>query len=88
MDANNYQPSQQLRVYLGKEGKFWFAQGLDVDYVSQGKTKKEAQERFKSGLLLTIKHTKEIFGKVSDPVKTAAPLEVWTEFLIPPTNLK
>ena len=39
-----------LNVMLFQEGKFWIAQGLEIDYVVQGDTPEEAKTNFEKGL--------------------------------------
>ena len=36
-----------LRVLIEKEGNFWFAQGLEIDYVAQGDTMEAVQKEFR-----------------------------------------
>ena len=43
-----------LRVLLVPDGKFWFAQGLEIDYGTQGDDKEEARKNFQQGLLASI----------------------------------
>jgi len=43
-----------LHVMLIQEGKFWVAQGLEIDYVVQGNSIEEAKSNFEKGLEDTI----------------------------------
>src|SRR6266446_5881477 len=54
-----------LRVLVVPDGKFWFAQGFELDYAAQGATVEEAKKHFMLRLSATIHHHLEIFGKNS-----------------------
>jgi hypothetical protein len=43
-----------LRVLIQPDGKFWYAQGLEIDYGAQGATPEAAREHFEKGLSGTI----------------------------------
>lgn len=43
-----------LHVMIYQEGNAWIAQGLEVDYVAQGKSAAEVKYRFQDGFLSTI----------------------------------
>jgi hypothetical protein len=68
-----------LRVLIEQDGKFWVAQGLEVDYASYGTTIEQAQRRFESGLRSTIHHNLEAFGSIM-PILKLAPDEIWKKF--------
>lgn len=51
-----------LRVAVVRDGDAWFAQGLDVDYFTQGATTKDAETNFLEGLRTMIKLHKAQFG--------------------------
>ena len=69
-----------LRVLIEKEGEFWFAQGLEIDYVSQGDTVEDAKMEFESGLAGTI-HVNLKINKKIESILNPAPPEVWNRFL-------
>lgn len=74
-----------LRVVLVEEDGCWFAQGLEIDYASQGGTLEEAKKRFETGLEATIDQNLRVFGSI-DRLLRAAPGEVWQELLAGPGN--
>jgi len=43
-----------LHVLLVRDGKFWVAQGLEIDYVTQGDSIADAKKNFEYGLEATI----------------------------------
>ena len=72
-----------LRVYIVKDGNYWCAQGLEIDYVAQGKTIEDAQKAFQQGLAATI-HENIKLHKTIKPILKVAPQEIWAEVLTPP----
>lgn len=68
-----------LRVMLLEEDEVWYAQGLEIDYISQGRTKEEAMRTFEEGLAMTIKANLDHCGNVKGLLKPADN-EAWTEF--------
>ena len=67
-----------LRVLLVPDGKYWFAQGLEIDYGAQGDTPKQAKENFQRGLFATIDLNIKINGNVDD-LLVFAPSDVLRE---------
>jgi hypothetical protein len=67
-----------LRVVIVPDGKFWFAQGLEIDYGAQGDTAEEAKAHFFHGLAATLALHQERFGHI-DGVLRVAPDETWRE---------
>src|SRR6266498_1658282 len=43
-----------LSVLIVPDGEFWFAQGLEINYGTQGDSPADAQSNFQNGLLATI----------------------------------
>jgi hypothetical protein len=43
-----------MRVFIVPDGKVWFAQGLEIDYATQGDSLEVAKENFSKGLAETI----------------------------------
>jgi len=54
-----------LHVMLFHEGKFWVAQGVEIDYVVQGDSIKEAKKNFEAGLEATIDLNLRMYGHVN-----------------------
>jgi len=67
-----------LHVLLANDGDFWTAQGLEIDYVSQGNTIEEAKENFASGLAATININLHLYGNI-DRVLVWAPADIRKE---------
>jgi len=67
-----------LRVVLLKDEGRWFAQALEIDYLSEGASLEEAKKNFQTGLRATINQHLQTFGKIDNILK-AAPPEVWKE---------
>jgi hypothetical protein len=67
-----------LRVVLLEDGGHWFAQALEIDYLSEGANLEEAKKNFEIGLKATINQHLQTFGKIDNMLK-AAPPEVWKE---------
>jgi hypothetical protein len=53
-----------LQVLLMQEGKFWVAQGLQIDYVTQGDSIEEAKTNFEYGLEATIDLNLRMYGNI------------------------
>lgn len=53
-----------LHVLLIPEGKFWVAQGLEVDYVVQGDSIEDAKKNFEQGLEATIDLNLKMYGNI------------------------
>jgi hypothetical protein len=67
-----------LHVLLIPEGKFWVAQGLEIDYVTQGDSIPEAKTNFQHGLETTIDLNLRMYGNI-DGLLVFAPDEVLKE---------
>lgn len=65
-----------LNVVMCEDGGQWFAQGLEIDYASYGKTIEEAKKNFETGLAATIHEHIKIIGDLSKFFKPA-PAEAW-----------
>ncbi len=70
-----------LRVVIMQDDGSWFAQGLEIDYVAQGKTIKEVKKHFENGLEATVDEHLRIFGSIENLLKVA-PQEIWDEMLL------
>jgi predicted RNase H-like HicB family nuclease len=53
-----------LQVLLMQDGKFWVAQGLQIDYVTQGDSIEEAKKNFEYGLEATIDLNLRMYGNI------------------------
>lgn len=69
-----------LRVRVGRDDSFWFAQGLEVDYLAMGDTEPQAKEHFERGLATTAEEHLRIHGHL-DHLLTPAPAEAWKEIM-------
>lgn len=69
-----------LRVRVGRDDSFWFAQGLEVDYLAMGDTEPQAKEHFERGLATTAEEHLRIHGHL-DHLLTPAPAEAWKEVM-------
>jgi len=67
-----------LRVIISKDGKGWFAQGLEIDYGSGGKTIAKAKKNFEDGLRGTIKLHLDVHGGIKKLLQPA-PQPVWKQ---------
>jgi len=67
-----------LQVLLVKEGKFWIAQGLQIDYITQGETLEDAKKNFEEGLESTIDLNLRMYGNI-DGLLVFAPNSVLQE---------
>lgn len=65
-----------LRVRVDKDDAFWFAQGLEVDYLAMGDTETQAKKHFERGLAATAEEHLLIHGHL-DHLLTPAPAEAW-----------
>jgi hypothetical protein len=72
-----------LKVFIMKDGDSWFAQGLDIDYASQGASVDDAKKNFEDGLAGTIHQHLKAYNNLSKLLKPAPP-EVWQETLYAP----
>ena len=76
-----------LRVVIVPDGKYWFAQGLEIDYAVQGSSEPDVKKNFEDGLEATIEEHLKIHGNINKLV-VAAPPDVWKEFLSEPAAKK
>lgn len=70
-----------LRVVIIPDGKFFFAQGLEIDYCAQGATVADVKKKFEAGLKKTINQNLKVHGSIK-PMLRAAPDEVWQELVL------
>jgi hypothetical protein len=67
-----------LRVLIVPDGKFWFAQALEIDYAAQGDSVDEAKKNFQEGLAETIDLNLRMYGTI-EKLLESAPSEVLKE---------
>jgi hypothetical protein len=67
-----------LHVLIVPDGRFWFAQGLEIDFAVQGDSVADAKKQFENGLEATIHHHIRIFGDIQKLLHVA-PNEVWLD---------
>jgi len=68
-----------LRVFVMPDGKFWFAQGLEIDYATQGDTPEQAKDNFAEGLASTIDLHLRTHGNITAILKPSDILQVIQE---------
>jgi hypothetical protein len=56
--------SNHLRVYIIPDGRFWWAQGMEIDYGTQGDSVDQAKRHFEDGLIRTAALNLERLGNV------------------------
>ena len=76
-----------LRVVLIEEGNYWFAQGLEIDYLAQGSSIEDAKDKFETGLAATFYENLRVFGTIQ-PLLVPAPVEIWKERFNPGSKAK
>ena len=76
-----------LRVVLTQEGNYWYAQGLEIDYVAQGDSIEVAKKNFETGLASTFHENLRIHGTIQ-PLLVPAPVELWKERFNPGSSTK
>ena len=77
-----------LHVMLLPDGHGWFAQGLEIDYASSGKTEEEARDNFVKGLGATLCENLVMYGHIKK-VLAPASQEAWKEYYeTPPQGIK
>lgn len=69
-----------LKVVLIEDAGSWFAQGLEIDYASEGSTIEEAKSAFEKGFCCTIHEHLKVYGSL-EKFLTPAPTEVWKELV-------
>ena len=67
-----------LRVFIVPDGRFWFAQGLEIDYGVQGDSPEEARKNFEDGLEATIDLHLRMYDSIEKLLRLA-PSEVLQE---------
>lgn len=70
---------KSLKVLLTKDGNSWFAQGLEIDYASFGKSVEDAKINFEKGLKSTIAEYLKLHGSIEKFLKPA-PQDAWAEY--------
>lgn len=60
-----------VRVVIKRDNEFWYAQGVEIDYLAQGNSLDEVKERFKKGLIATIRTHIKKFGSVQKLLRWA-----------------
>lgn len=68
----------KLHVLIVPDGRFWFAQGLEIDYSAQGDSIDDAKDKFTKGLAASIHHHLTIFGGI-DNLLHVVPNDVWRD---------
>lgn len=68
----------KLHVLIVPDGRFWFAQGFEIDYSVQGDTIEDAKDKFAKGLGASIHHHLTIFGSI-DGLLQVVPNTVWRD---------
>jgi len=76
-----------LHVMIVPDGKYWFAQGLEIDYAVQGQSVADAKKQFETGFKATIYQHLKVFGHINNMLRVA-PNEVWREFWKTPKSQK
>jgi len=67
-----------LRVFIVPDGKFWFAQGLEIDLAAQGDSVEDAKKNFEDGLASSIDLHLRMYGNI-EKLLNLAPAEIWQE---------
>ena len=70
-----------LRVMVFNDDGSWFAQGLEIDYFSQGDSLEDVKARFEGGLCATFSEHLKTHGTIEGVLKVA-PQEVWQELFL------
>ena len=69
-----------VRVIIVPDGDRWFAQGIDIDYATDGSSIHEVQQNFERGLSLTIKANLQRLGTI-DRIMRSPDMSVWAPLL-------
>lgn len=67
-----------LSVLIVPDGKFWFAQGLEINYGAQGDSVEDAKHNFEEGLIATVNQHIAVHGDIKRLLKFA-PSEILQE---------
>ena len=70
--------SMKVIICKDEDNQTWFAQGLDIDYASNGHSLNEVKKNFESGLRGTIDLHIKAYGHIDKFLKVAPPT-VWQE---------
>jgi predicted RNase H-like HicB family nuclease len=79
LPGGEQQVGLSLRVYIMQDEKFWFAQGLEIDYATQGNTIEEAKQNFSDGLAGTIDLHLQMHGSIAKLLKPSDVLQILHE---------
>jgi hypothetical protein len=63
----------RVAIYPNPSGTAWLAQGFEIDYIAQGKTKAAVKKAFSDGLGATIHQHLKIHGDIEKLLKPAPP---------------
>lgn len=69
-----------IRVIIVPDGSSFFAQGLEIDFASQGATVDQAKKNFEASLHSTIEQHLKIYGHINMLLQPA-PASVWRELI-------
>ena len=64
---------KDISVAIYPSGRFWFAQGLEIDYISQGTSVDDAKRTFENGLMATIHQHLKVHGDINSLLHFAPP---------------
>ena len=73
-----------LRVVILEENEFWYAQGIEIDYLAQGDSLEDVQKSFEIGLGATIRENLKKHESIW-PMLRWAPADV-LEHILPATH--
>ncbi len=68
-----------VMVYQEKETQLWVAQGLEIDYVSQGSSAAEARKCFEDGLVAVIGEHLKTHGDIRKLCEANIPNDIYFE---------
>jgi hypothetical protein len=69
-----------LDVAIVPDGRFWYAQALQIDYGAQGTSVQDAKSQFEAGLRATLHHNIRMFGTIAKLLRVT-PMEVWMDLM-------
>lgn len=75
-DSGDEVTCSRLNVVMKQDADFWYAQGVQIDYVAQGTSLEEAKTNFVEGLAETLLLHTQKFGSVEKVLKWA-PVAAW-----------
>jgi len=61
----------ELRVVIKRDKEFWYAQGVEINYLAQGNSLEEVKQRFRLGLISTVRSHIERYGNLKNLLKWA-----------------